>query len=142
MTTIRNFAVAAAALAAVASASLASPSQADDLNGLYNAHFDASKKGVDAHDEQWVLTPCGTECLRIEHRVESVWDTQAHLSGTTWTTPGITTQEHCNDGSEYPLTSTYSFDAATLQGTASRSWPVSCGEVAGTDTQHLTLTKA
>jgi hypothetical protein len=142
MTITRNFAAAAAAMAVAASVVLAGPAQADDLQGLYNVHIDASANGSDPHDEKWVLTPCGAECLQIQHPAWAVLDTQAHLNGTTWTTPPVTIHPYCDDGSKYPLAITYSFDAATLQGTETDSWPASCGDPAGTDTEHFTLTKA
>ncbi len=139
----RNFAAAAAAMAAVANVALAGPAQADDLNGLYNVHADASANGTfDPGDEQWVLTPCGAGCLRIQQNERPVWDVQAHLNGTTWTTPPITIHPYCPDGSKFPQDMTFSFDAATLQGTTTYSWPASSCDSAGTDTAHITLTKA
>ncbi len=142
MTITRNLAAATAALGAAASVALASPAQAEDLNGLYNVHHDVSANGFGAYDEQWFLTPCGAGCLRVQHRERPVWDVQAHLAGTTWTTAPVIIHPYCDAGDKYPLTSTYSFDAVTLQGTESVSWPASSCNREGTDTQRFTLTKA
>ncbi|WP_293002531.1 hypothetical protein [Mycobacterium sp.] len=81
--------LAAATILTGAAISVAGPASAEPLDGPYT-HTITDKSGGPFHiggQTPWILSPCGSTCLRIHQAADPEWDADVHLEGKTWAGP-------------------------------------------------------
>jgi len=128
--------------AASAEPTTSAPSTAG-FNGIYQIAYD------DGTVETWSAVSCGPGCADVQEQQFGVvpvsFTGKAHSEEGTWK---LVVQRNnaivCDDGSEFEGTSTWTWDASTLQGTLTATQMVeACDKPAGFETDKLgfTLTK-
>jgi hypothetical protein len=117
--------------------------EANELSGVYQIAY------ADGSVETWIVEPCGPGCAKVDQNqfglTKSTISGQAHLKDTTWElivqrTDAVT----CEDGSQYEGSSTWTWDATTLEGMLTGSqFTDACGKAAGSELEKVkfTLTK-
>jgi len=98
-----------------------------ELSGIYTFTVDSGNTTT------WTITPCGPGCAAVAATNSSAgnrpYTGQAQLAGDSWNmTADRADALTCDDNSRAPGTTTYSWGAATLSGTAfSQGTPGTCG---------------
>lgn len=114
--------------------------ETNDFNGVYQLAYD------DGTVETWTAVPCGPGCADVDQNqfglVKSTISGKAHLDGGTWTLIVQRTDAvECDDGSQFEGTTTWTWDAKTLEGTLTGSqFTDACGKPAGSELEKVTFT--